>query len=296
MTARLGRKSPRMLRPSTLALAVLTLAACGDDQVEVVPVAAVRGAPIDGSADVKTAARAARVEPAPAPDAALAAQPDAVPDASTGGTEQAAPSDPPAEGQDVADALDPEPTDVEAAPSVAGEGEEAPAEEVAPDAAETAADEAAVPERKPLVPDEEGVYHLAFSDLSLEGEDVDNIIDYLLFPDEFEEGEGFEFPDHLKALHGKEITISGYMIPGRIRKNMVKDFMLVRDLAGCCFGGAPNPDEWIDVVMVGEAEAEYLRYLPIKVRGKLTLIGEQDQEGYAVGVYRMQATWAGEED
>ena len=72
--------------------------------------------------------------------------------------------------------------------------------------------------------------------------------------------------------------------------------MLVRDLAGCCFGGAPNPDEWIDVVMEGDAEAEYLRYLPIKVRGKLSLIGEQDQEGYAVGVYRMKATWAGEED
>lgn len=284
-----------MLRPSTLALAVcaLTLAACGDDQVELVPVPVVRGAPIDGSADGEPLAK--REDPAPA----VAVEVPVVDDAPASDL-QAAPIEPPVEPQAAADVGDAPAELVDAAPVAPAEGgvalDEASAEQPAEAGAEAGAAEGAAPERKALEPDEEGVYHLAFSDLSLEGEDVDNIIDYLLFPDEFEEGEGFEFPEHLKALDGKEITISGYMIPGRIRKNMVKDFMLVRDLAGCCFGGAPNPDEWIDVVMVGEAEAEYLRYLPIKVRGKLTLIGEQDQEGYAVGVYRMQATWAGEED
>ncbi|MCA8980969.1 MAG: DUF3299 domain-containing protein [Planctomycetes bacterium] len=281
-----------MPRPSTLALALcaLSLAACGEDHAEVVPVAVVRGAPIDGSGDAGGDQLAKRGEAASVTEVetplAVAADVPPVDDA------MAAPVESSEDAQASAEST--EPIAEEAALTTEQAADEAGAADAPEEGAEQ--EEAEAPERKPLEPDAEGVYHLAFSDLSLEGEDVDNIIDYLLFPDEFEEGEGFEFPEHLKALDGKEITISGYMIPGRIRKNMVKDFMLVRDLAGCCFGGAPNPDEWIDVVMEGDAEAEYLRYLPIKVRGKLSLIGEQDQEGYAVGVYRMKATWAGEED
>jgi len=289
-----------MLRrsPLVLPLCLFALAACGDGQADLVSVPVVRGAPIDGSADIPADRLTARIDDSQAAEAA-AGKTD--PELEVTTPPDVAPIDPddvtaPEVVDDANEAVT-EPAEVVAIPEP--EDGEANAAEVATEVAteeSAAAEEGAAPAPKPLEPDEEGVYHLAFSDLSLEGEDVDNIIDYLLFPDEFEEGEGFEFPEHLKALDGKEITISGYMIPGRIRKNMVKDFMLVRDLAGCCFGGAPNPDEWIDVVMVGDAQAEYLRYLPIKVKGTLTLIGEQDQEGYAVGVYRMKATWAGEED
>jgi hypothetical protein len=289
-----------MLRRSTLALplCLLALAACGDDQQEFVPLPVVRGAPIDGSGDIGADALVAEVEDTGLPTAVVQeTDPQGATDAAAEVSNGAA--GPGADEVAVDDAEQVVPESAEGAALADPETGEANAAEAVADAGndeESATEATAEVEHKPLEPDEEGVYHLAFSDLSLEGEDVDNIIDYLLFPDEFEEGEGFEFPEHLKALDGKEITISGYMIPGRIRKNMVKDFMLVRDLAGCCFGGAPNPDEWIDVVMVGDAQAEYLRYLPIKVKGTLTLIGEQDQEGYAVGVYRMKATWAGEED
>lgn len=280
-------------RSIALVFATLLIAACGETETEFAQVSVVRGAPIDGSGDAGVGSLA-KPKPVAQPEVVAVAPIESTDTGAVAGTgtgslvESDVPpgadaTEPVAAETSAAD-LTAEPADPEAAASTDVTGGED-------------ADAAARPEpRKAFEPDEAGVYHLAFSDLSLEGEDVDNIIDYLLFPDEFEEGEGFQFPDHLKALDGKEITISGYMIPGRIRKNMVKDFMLVRDLAGCCFGGAPNPDEWIDVVMEGDAEAEYLRYLPIKVRGKLTLIGEQDQEGYAVGVYRMKATWAGEED
>ena len=275
---------PRLL-PLALAACATALAACGDDaSFAETSVAVVQGAPIDGSGDEGfTAPAVAEVvsdSADSATDAAADADPAAAGDAPTDGAvgEGAEGDGTDGDGTDGDGATTDEAT---ADPAGAGEGDEAAASE----------EEADIPE-----PDEDGVYHLAFRHLSLEGEDIDNIIDFLLFPEEFAEGEGFEFPDEIQALDGKEITISGYMIPGRIRANRVRDFMLVRDLAGCCFGGAPNPDEWVDVVMVEGADAEYLRYLPITVRGTLTLIGEQDQEGYAVGVYRMKATWAGEAD
>ncbi len=292
--------NPVMSRPHAAPLLALTLVAapfltgCGEDEsLATTPIVAVRGAPIDGSGDAGFVAPEP-VEVAaldPAEDAAAeAARPDANATPSDAGAERVAGPD--GAATDSTDATD-------ATAQVASADADAATDESATDvtdsagAAETAetADAPAPPE-----PDDDGIYHLSFRHLSLEGEDIDNIIDFLLFPEEFGEGEGFTFPDHIKALDDKPITISGYMIPGRIRNNKVRDFMLVRDLAGCCFGGAPNPDEWIDVVMTGEAEAEYLRYLPISVHGTLKLIGEQDQEGYAVGVYRMEATWAGEAD
>ncbi len=141
-----------------------------------------------------------------------------------------------------------------------------------------------------------GPLELSFEDLSLEDVDVDYMLDFLLFPEEFEEDEKFEFPPRIQALDGKTVSITGYMIPGKIERNHVGDFMLVRDLLACCFGGSPNPDEWIDVRMAGDLKAEYLRFIPVKVRGKLSLAGEQDNEGYAVGVYRMEATQTAEED
>ena len=285
-----GRRRPDMHRFRTLALLAFPLlaASCGEEAVMPVNTLPVQGAAIDGSDDRQLAELdAPETDAATEAGDAIPADPDAValPEDDQPAEDAATASDQPAPEDATTEAESAPETD-ETDPVVEAAGAQEDAE-----AAEAAASLTPIPE-----PGEDGVIPLAFTHLSLEGEDVDNIIDYLLFPEEFEDGDGFEFPAQIKELDGKEITISGYMIPGRIRKNMVRDFMLVRDLAGCCFGGAPNPDEWIDVIMIDETEAEYLRYLPITVRGRLELIGDQDQEGYAVGVYRLKATWAGEAD
>lgn len=296
-----------MSRPHAARLIALSLVAapllagCGrDESLATTPRIAVRGAPIDGSGD------AGFVAPKP-PPVQVAARDTGAGSSATAADESAAGSGTAANDTAANDtAANGTAATGTAANDTAGDGSaagdpaanDAAAQDVDPMTDTAATVEPADADAPPAAPepDDDGVYHIAFRHLSLEGEDIDNIIDFLLFPDEFEEGEGFTFPDHIKVLDDQPITISGYMIPGRIRNNKVRDFMLVRDLASCCFGGAPNPDEWVDVVMTGDAEAEYLRYLPITVRGTLHLIGEQDQEGYAVGVYRMEATWAGEVD
>jgi hypothetical protein len=141
-------------------------------------------------------------------------------------------------------------------------------------------------------PPEEGPLAITYQDLSLVDYDVDAMLDHMLFPEEYDEedAEYLAFPEELTRLTGREVSIVGYMIPGDMKQGEVQDFMLVRDLLGCCFGGTPMPDEWVDVVMAEGESAEYRPYLPMRVTGVLTLGGEQDEAGFAMGIYKMVAT------
>lgn len=140
--------------------------------------------------------------------------------------------------------------------------------------------------------DASGPLEISYQDLSLVDYDVDAMLDCMLFPDEYDEDdrEYLAWPDSITRLMGREVSIVGYMIPGEMEQGEVRDFMLVRDLLGCCFGGTPMPDEWVDVVMAEGEVAEYRPYVPMRVTGELRLEGEQDEAGFAMGIFRMRAT------
>lgn len=150
----------------------------------------------------------------------------------------------------------------------------------------------------PATLDGNGALRITFKRLSLEGYDVDTMLDFLLFPEEFEGEEipELDLPERITSLADREVSIVGYMIPGETTEGRVGDFMLVRDLASCCFGGSPLPDEWIDVVMVEGRSAEYHPFLPMRARGVLRIGGEQDEVGFAIGIYRLEAVEVGVEE
>lgn len=127
--------------------------------------------------------------------------------------------------------------------------------------------------------------HLTFGDLALGDEALDRLLDVLLALDEFPT-EPFEFPEAVKGLDGKEVTILGYMIPTQWKDSSISAFMLVGDLLACCFGGTPQPDAWIDVVMEGDG-TKYLPYTPVLVSGTFHISDEMPESGYFVGVYRL---------
>jgi hypothetical protein len=131
---------------------------------------------------------------------------------------------------------------------------------------------------------------VTFRMLSLTGVDLDCLLDYLFSP-ETERAKAFKFPDEIKALDQKEAAIVGYMIPLEYKPTTqdIKIFMLVRDLMACCFGGAPRPDEWVYVEMDGDSATKLYPYLPIVVRGKLTVGRIEDEFGLSSGVYSMKA-------
>lgn len=131
---------------------------------------------------------------------------------------------------------------------------------------------------------------VTFRMLSLAGIDLDSLLDYLFSPDT-ERAKAFVFPEAIRALDQKEAAIVGYMIPleYKPKTDEIKVFMLVRDLMACCFGGAPRPDEWVYVEMEGDRSSKLYPYLPIVVRGKLTVGRLEDEFGLSSGVYSMSA-------
>lgn len=143
------------------------------------------------------------------------------------------------------------------------------------------------------VKDDDGHWIIGYSDLSLADTDKELLLDALVYPDEYE-GEEIEFPDRIRALDGEKVALTGYMIPLLWNENRVPHFMLVRDLLQCCFGGSPEPDEWIDVQMVGKGTT-YWAYVPVVVRGTFRVAGQADEAGYATGAFAIDATDAREE-
>ena len=134
---------------------------------------------------------------------------------------------------------------------------------------------------------EEGTKAIAWRDLAIESDDVEDILDKLLYPDQYDEDE-YNLPEHIKALDGQKVAIVGYQIPLEWEGTTVPEFMLVGDLLGCCFGGAPRPDEWVNVKMKGKG-AEYFPYFPVIVTGTLRIEGIEDDAGYAAGCYHIDA-------
>lgn len=131
----------------------------------------------------------------------------------------------------------------------------------------------------------EGVRAIAWRDLSMEGEAIEDILDKLLYPDQYGADE-YNLPDYISELDGQEVGIVGYQIPLEWEGTTVPEFMLVGDLLGCCFGGAPMPDEWINVKMKGLG-SEYYPYIPVIVTGTLRVEGIEDEAGYAAGCYHI---------
>lgn len=133
---------------------------------------------------------------------------------------------------------------------------------------------------------EDGRYSVRFRHVSLDALDdleFDNTMESLMA------GE-VNFPKQVADLDGKRVEITGYMIPVEWQRREVTEFMLVRDLLACCFGGAPQPDEWMHVSMEAGEGSPYFPFVPVEVQGTLHIEGLDDGEGYAAGCFRLRGT------
>ena len=132
---------------------------------------------------------------------------------------------------------------------------------------------------------------VTFADLSLVGVPLDGLLDYLFRPESEEAGE-FEFPERVRAQAGEDKAVIGYMLAIEMKprsSDEVLEFMLVKDLAACCFGGSPRPDEWVNVKMKDGGSTKYHLYRPVVVRGDFEVGRVEDELGYAYGVFQMEA-------
>jgi hypothetical protein len=101
----------------------------------------------------------------------------------------------------------------------------------------------------------------------------------------FVEGKS-SIPADVQELNGKEVEISGLMMPMN-QVNVLNQFILVQSLWGCCFGKVPAPNHIIVVTVKPGRVVEYCPD-PIKVTGGFS-VGETREGGKLVSVYRMEA-------
>ena len=100
-----------------------------------------------------------------------------------------------------------------------------------------------------------------------------------------------QIPPAVKAWNGKKAVITGYMVPVKMEKGLVTEFLLMRNTMACCFGTVPNLNEWV-VVRMKKGVAP-LMDVPVAFFGQLK-VGAMFENGYMTGLYELDAEKMGE--
>ena len=96
-----------------------------------------------------------------------------------------------------------------------------------------------------------------------------------------------EIPARVRALDAHLVAIRGFLLPLKMNNGLAIEFLLMRNQNMCCFGSVPKVNEWICVEPDGEGVKPIMDQ-PITIMGKLR-VGEIRENGYLVGIYKMQA-------
>lgn len=93
-------------------------------------------------------------------------------------------------------------------------------------------------------------------------------------------------PKPVQDLDGKQIEVSGFMMPINETQN-ITSFILIQSLWGCCFGQTPDANHMIVVHLTSGKTTEFSPD-PIKVIGRFS-VGETREEGYLISIYQLKA-------
>lgn len=93
-----------------------------------------------------------------------------------------------------------------------------------------------------------------------------------------------EIPKAIRNFDGRTVAVTGYMMPLQLEEGLARQFVLVRNLASCCYGVAPNLNEYVLVTM-GKGVRPVMD-VPITVIGTLK-VGETYEDGFLVGIYQL---------
>lgn len=96
-----------------------------------------------------------------------------------------------------------------------------------------------------------------------------------------------KIPDDIKALNGKQVSISGFMLPINANRDGATEFVLNGNYDMCGFGGPVSINQWAMVKYVGKGKVPYT-HLPLTAFGTLE-VGEEYRDGHLYSLYRMKA-------
>jgi len=96
------------------------------------------------------------------------------------------------------------------------------------------------------------------------------------------------FPAELLVHDGQSRALEGFMQPIAWEGDKVTTFLLSPYPPGCCFGGMPGFDEWIDVEMADGSGVEFHAYRTVRVTGTFEVGESFDDYGYLSSIYRIR--------
>lgn len=100
-----------------------------------------------------------------------------------------------------------------------------------------------------------------------------------------EPGQSGTIPANVRALDGRRVCISGYMLPTKVEAGRVKECLLLRNQMMCCFGRRPELNEWVVVKMRGAGVPSKMD-TPIVFYGVLH-VGEKFEDHVFAGLYEL---------
>ena len=100
-----------------------------------------------------------------------------------------------------------------------------------------------------------------------------------------------QIPASVKGWNGRKVMITGYMVPVKMEKGLVTEFLLMRNTMACCFGTVPNMNEWVIVKM--KKGVQPMMDVPVAFYGELK-VGALFENGYMTGLYELDGEKMGE--
>jgi len=93
-----------------------------------------------------------------------------------------------------------------------------------------------------------------------------------------------QIPAAIKKLNGQKVIVTGFMLPVKMGGNneLTTEFLLLKSQLLCCYGIAPQANEWILVEMPKGVKP--LMDVPISFRGTMH-VGAMFENGYLTGIY-----------
>ncbi len=101
-----------------------------------------------------------------------------------------------------------------------------------------------------------------------------------------------QVPERIKKLDGKQVIVTGYMLPVKMEGNRVTEFLLVSSPMLCCYGMVPRINDWI-IVKVPSPGTSILMDSPIQFYGRLH-VHEMVQDGMMSGIYLLDGEKMGD--
>ncbi len=94
-------------------------------------------------------------------------------------------------------------------------------------------------------------------------------------------------PPQIRAYDGKRVSVTGFVLPLRLKNRLVSEFLLLRDQGSCCFGKSAQMNHFIRVRLKGQG-FQTGSTAPYRVNGILR-VGEIYSGDYLSGIYSMDA-------